>query len=78
MEPVYLVTHRPILQYIHEYAQLEDLGLNGPCGVVPVISDILHWSQTGVWQDGRKLNIECPPWLDEAECGYPHGRLTNV
>ena len=70
-EPLYLIAHRPILLYIYEYSDLEDLGFDSvaECGVVPVLSETLHWKRTGIWQGNPKnaVPIETLPWLNMEE-----------
>lgn len=67
-EPLYLVTHRPILLYLREYSDIEDLGMLDPSGngVIPVLSDILHWKRTGLWQSGGPYpEVDgCEPWMN--------------
>jgi ribonuclease Z len=64
-EPLYLITHRPVLMYLRELHEIEDLGFDDPSsnGVIPVLSDVLHWKQTGVWQN-RDVNKVALPWLN--------------
>jgi ribonuclease Z len=67
-EPLYLITHRAVLLYVYEYSDLEDLGINGDlkCGVVPVLSESLHWKRTGIWQTDpeNSVPIETLPCLN--------------
>lgn len=44
MEPLYLIAQSAVFLYLHEYADIEDLGLNrsNENGVKCILSDVLH------------------------------------
>ncbi|KAG5640501.1 hypothetical protein DXG03_008289 [Asterophora parasitica] len=65
--PLYLVTIRSVHLYIRELSDLQDLGLDDPSGngVVPIMSEALHWKNTGAYQTYGMWQIGgTEPWTD--------------
>ncbi|TFK75060.1 hypothetical protein BDN72DRAFT_758625 [Pluteus cervinus] len=76
-EPLFLVTIRPVHLYLRELSDLYDLGLDledeslssgsfkKTAGVVPIMSDALHFRRTGVYMTVGKWRIGGDePWTD--------------
>ncbi|CAL1709190.1 unnamed protein product [Somion occarium] len=63
--PLWVVSLHPILLYLQEFSDLEDLGLNSPDGngVIPVLSDALSWRPARKYLGG--VASENQPWLDQ-------------
>ncbi|KAJ7780273.1 hypothetical protein DFH07DRAFT_794449 [Mycena maculata] len=65
MHPLYLVSIHKLHLYLREMANIEDLGLDDPNGVVTVISDALHVKRTGEYLNHGMWRIEgAEPWTD--------------
>ncbi|KAG6872909.1 hypothetical protein C0995_005315 [Termitomyces sp. Mi166 len=64
--PLYLVTIRSVHLYIRELSEIQDLGLDDPSGgVIPVMSESLHWKSTGVYQTWGMWKMGgSEPWTD--------------
>ncbi|KAF5379502.1 hypothetical protein D9615_006481 [Tricholomella constricta] len=65
--PLYLVTIRSVHLYIRELSDLQDLGLDDASGhgVVPIMSEALHWKDTGAYQTYGMWQIGgSEPWTD--------------
>ncbi|KAF7370999.1 hypothetical protein MSAN_00734100 [Mycena sanguinolenta] len=64
-QPLYLVSIHKLHLYLRELANIEDLGLNDPNGVVTVISDALHIKKSGDYLYHGMWRIEgAEPWTD--------------
>ncbi|KAJ6474674.1 hypothetical protein C8R47DRAFT_986730 [Mycena vitilis] len=64
-EPLYLVSVHKLHLYLRELAEIEDLGLGAPNGVVTVISDALHIKRSGEYLNYGMWRIEgAEPWTD--------------
>ncbi|KAJ7623674.1 hypothetical protein FB45DRAFT_752560 [Roridomyces roridus] len=65
MQPLYLVGVHKLHLYLRELADIEDLGLTDPNGVVTVISDALHVKRSGEYLNRGMWRIEgSEPWTD--------------
>ncbi|KAF7309493.1 hypothetical protein MIND_00320100 [Mycena indigotica] len=67
MQPLYLVSIHKLHLYLRELSQIEDLavGDGSPNGVVTVISDALHYKQSGEYVTHGMWAIEgAEPWTD--------------
>ncbi|KAG6909380.1 hypothetical protein DXG01_000823 [Tephrocybe rancida] len=65
--PLYLVTIRSVHLYIRELSEIQDLGLDDPSGngVIPIMSESLHWKNTGVYQTYGMWQVGgSEPWTD--------------
>ncbi|KAG6839604.1 hypothetical protein C0991_000997 [Blastosporella zonata] len=65
--PLYLVTIRSVHMYIRELSEIQDLGLDDPSGngVIPIMSESLHWKNTGVYQTYGMWQVGGnEPWTD--------------
>ncbi|KAJ7813157.1 hypothetical protein B0H14DRAFT_3751159 [Mycena olivaceomarginata] len=64
-QPLYLVSIHKLHLYLRELANIEDLGLDDPNGVVTVISDALHIKRSGDYLYHGMWRIEgSEPWTD--------------
>ncbi|TFK29593.1 hypothetical protein FA15DRAFT_752407 [Coprinopsis marcescibilis] len=71
-DPLYLVSIRTVQLYLQERQQLEELGIrcvdhptDAEGGVIPVMSEALHWRFPGSYQtEGYWAVIGSEPWLD--------------
>ncbi|RDB18569.1 Ribonuclease Z, mitochondrial [Hypsizygus marmoreus] len=66
-QPLFLVSIRSVHLYIRELSDMQDLGLNDPSGngVIPIMSESLHWRKTGAYQTGGMWQVGGDePWLD--------------
>ncbi|KAF8887345.1 hypothetical protein BD779DRAFT_1527626 [Infundibulicybe gibba] len=67
--PLYLVTIRAVHLYLRELSDIQDLGLNDPSdnGIITVMSEALHWRETGAYQTTGMWQIGGDePWTDYA------------
>ncbi|KAI0076534.1 hypothetical protein K474DRAFT_1644863 [Panus rudis PR-1116 ss-1] len=64
--PLYLVGIHPVLLYLHEQSEVEDLGFNDPSGngVIPILSDALNYRRA--WNYGRRITEDDGPWMNHA------------
>lgn len=66
-KPLYLVTLRAVHLYLRELSDLQDLGLDDPSGngVIMIMSEALHWKQSGAYQTSGMWQIGGnEPWTD--------------
>jgi hypothetical protein len=66
-EPLYLVVIRAVQLYLRELSDIQDLGLDDPSGngVIIIMSEALHWKQTGAYQTSGMWQIGGDePWTD--------------
>lgn len=65
-EQLYVVGIRPVLLYLMEQSQIEDLGLSDqddPGRVVPILADTLNWRAP--WPYAYGILPEVEPYMDE-------------
>ncbi|KAJ6581024.1 hypothetical protein B0H19DRAFT_1251287 [Mycena capillaripes] len=75
-EPLYLVSIHKLHLYLRELAEIEDLGLDAPNGVVTVISDALHAKRSGEYLHHGMWRIEgSEPWTDHEQSTAARMRL---
>ncbi|KNZ78842.1 Zinc phosphodiesterase ELAC protein 2 [Termitomyces sp. J132] len=65
--PLYLVTIRSVHLYVRELSEIQNLGLDDPSGngVIPILSESIHWKNAGVYQTHGMWQIGgSEPWTD--------------
>ncbi|KAG6877546.1 hypothetical protein C0993_006239 [Termitomyces sp. T159_Od127] len=65
--PVYLVSIRSVHLYLREVSEIQDLGLDDPSGngVIPILSESIHWKNPGVYQNYGIWQVGgSEPWTD--------------
>ncbi|KAG6896461.1 hypothetical protein C0992_008112 [Termitomyces sp. T32_za158] len=65
--PLFLLSIRSVHLYIREVSEIQDLGLDDPSGngVIPVITESIHWKNTGVYQTNGHWQVGgSEPWTD--------------